>query len=300
MKIPVITGVSQINKRPGKSYLMNSRVIKTCVVLISLLLAVLPELKGGERGMRNSLSLNSARSYEERPSYRSYEDYIPKRRKSGKKRYKEYGKAREKKQKAVKRKKRTSGSRKYKRYHVKRGDTLYGISKKFRVPVKVIVKTNSLKSSKSIRTGMKLKIPINSGTHKRKISINRKRSKRPGAPVFKWPLKSVVKCHRDGKNGVKSIGILIKGRSNSRVVSSAGGVVKKIGKMRGYGTYVVIMHKNRYITVYSKLGRISVHEGKSLRRGDHIGYLDRNRTLHFQINQGGKSLNPLSYLGKKS
>jgi LysM repeat protein len=294
-------------KEPGKSYLMNVRVKKTSLLLISLLLVVSGELRGeqgaGTAYKRKYSSSSSVRSKAYRPVYRSYEDYIPEKRNPGKKEYKNSGKYRKKKNGAVKRKRKPARRGSFKHYCVKKGDTLYRISKKFRVTIKEITKVNRLKRKNSIRTGMRLKIPVGPKIQKRRISKKTKKSKkgkRPGAPAFKWPLNMIKRYCRDGKNGVKPIGILIKGRTGSKVLSSAGGIVKKIGKMRGYGTYVVVMHKNRYITVYSKLGSVKVHEGKNLRRGDIIGYPDSNRTLHFQINKEGKSLNPLRYLGKKS
>lgn len=267
---------------------MISREKKISIVLIFFLFVLSMELRG-KQGTGTG--------------YRSYEDYIPERRKSGKRENKSAVKSRRKKHATAKNKKEPVESRPYKHYRVKRGDTLYRISKKFSIPVKEIVKVNRLKDGNIIRTDMKLKIPHSPGIEKRRIfakAKNRKRRKKPGAPAFKWPLNRVINYHRDGRNGVRSIGLLIKGNADSKVYSSARGIVKKIGKMRGYGTYVVIMHKNRYVTVYSKLSSVNVREGKNLRKGEIIGYLDRNRTLHFQINQEGKSLNPLKYLNNRS
>ncbi len=286
---------------------MNVREKKTFLALIFLLLVFSGELRGeegtGTVSRRDRLAYRSAHSKGHRTSYRSYEDYIPERRKRNNKKYKDTGKSRKRGHAVVKKTGRPAGNRNYEHYRVKRGDTLYRISRKFSVPVKEISKANGLKSRNSIRRGMVLKIPVCTKSRENRISEktgNRKKDRRPGAPAFKWPLNRITNYSRDGKNGVKSIGILIKSRPGSKVVSSAGGIVKRIGKMRGYGTYVVVMHKNRYVTVYSKLGSVSVHEGKNIKKGDIIGYLDGNRTLHFQISQEGKSLNPLKYLNNRS
>ena len=50
-----------------------------------------------------------------------------------------------------------------KNYTVKRGDTLYGISKQFDVPVETIKKVNNL-TSNTITVGQVLSIPTNTNT----------------------------------------------------------------------------------------------------------------------------------------
>jgi murein DD-endopeptidase MepM/ murein hydrolase activator NlpD len=91
--------------------------------------------------------------------------------------------------------------------------------------------------------------------------------------------------NRDGTNGVKSIGIVISSSSNSPVVASEQGVIKKIGYMRGYGNYIVLVHNSRYMTVYANLDRINVTDGQKIPRGSVIGSLQPNDArLHFQIN----------------
>ncbi len=277
------------------------------VVILSLLLALPAGLRGepgrGAGSGRHLASRSPVTVSGYRSGYRSYEDYIPEKRDAGKKSKKRTGKHRVKENKKKQGRRDSAKGADYKYYRVKRGDTLYGISGKFRVPVRMITNVNRLESRNSIRTGMKLKIPVSSGNREKRESEKRydgKRERNPRAPAFRWPLNKVVRYSRDGNKGVKSIGILIEGRAGSRVISSAGGVVKKIGRMRGYGTYVVVMHKNRYITVYSKLAGVNVFKGKNLKKGDVIGHLDRNHTLHFQINQEGKSLNPLKYLNNRS
>ncbi len=118
----------------------------------------------------------------------------------------------------------------------------------------------------------------------------------PVAGGFSWPLKKVSNYRRDGTEDIKSIGIFITGSSNSDVVASLEGVVKKIGYMRGYGRYVAISHEGRYVTVYSNLSNIYVKEGERVSKGGVIGTLSSDRTLHFQIGHAGKPENPLKHL----
>lgn len=191
-------------------------------------------------------------------------------------------------------------------YTVKKGDTLYGISRKTGNSVDTIISLNRIKNNR-INPGMKLKIescrrdikPDNSDrriktANSSKNNISEKKSSI--AADFSWPLRRVSTYRRDGSEDIKSIGIFITGTPNSDVVASMEGVVKKIGYMRGYGRYVAISHEGRYVTVYSNLSSIYVKEGARVSKGGVIGTLSSDRTLHFQIGHAGKPENPLKHL----
>lgn len=196
--------------------------------------------------------------------------------------------------------KRKQGSQKSKKakyvyYRVKRGDNLYRIAGKFNTEIENILRINSIKNMNRIKAGRKIKIPL--ARKSERGSNPNSLAKR--SPAFRWPVKEVVKIRRDGQNGVKSIGIIITGRPGARILSSASGTVMKIGRMRGFGNYIVVKHKNRYITVYSNLSSINVHEGEKVRGGKSIGSMKRSdNKLHFQINYAGKPKNPLILLPK--
>jgi murein DD-endopeptidase MepM/ murein hydrolase activator NlpD len=179
-------------------------------------------------------------------------------------------------------------------YVVKKGDTLFGIAKRSGVTLNQIQDINELKGDSRIYKGMKLKIP--SKQVKREATVSSVKNKDDSHPDFLWPLKKVKGYSRDGGDGVKSIGILIKGIPGGEVVASEDGVVKKVGYMRGYGNYVVVKHENRYITVYSNLLGIDVKAGDPVLKGCRIGKISDDMTLHFQIDREGKPENPIKLL----
>jgi len=188
---------------------------------------------------------------------------------------------------------------KFKYYIVRKGDTLFSIAKRSRMSLKTLLNFNNLKENTTIYTGMKLKIPCN------KIAKNnpcRESDKitTHSKPFFLWPLKRIKSYSRDGKDGVKSIGIFIKGNPGSEVIASEKGVVKRIGYMRGYGKYIVLNHDNRYISVYSNLMDVNVRVGETVQKGVTIGNISNDMTLHFQIDHKGKPENPLKLLPGKS
>lgn len=192
-------------------------------------------------------------------------------------------------------------------YTVKKGDTLYAISRKTGADVDAIIDLNSISGGK-IRPGMKLKIescsgiasaPVKQTGKAVKKDYDRRSSLSAGGSSFSWPLKKVTDYKRDGNDDIKPIGIFITGTPGSEVVASMDGVIKKIGYMRGYGKYVAISHEGRYVTVYSNLSNINVREGIRVSRGGVIGTLSSDRTLHFQIGHAGKPENPLKHLPAK-
>ncbi len=179
-------------------------------------------------------------------------------------------------------------------YIVKNGDTLFGIAKRSKVSVNQIQAVNGMKGNSKIYKGMKLKIP--SGTVKVKADVPAVKSVCSVKPRFLWPLKKVKGYTRDGGDGVKPIGIVIKGIPGGEVVASEDGVVKKVGYMRGYGNYIVVKHDSRYITVYSNLLGIDVKAGDPVVKGCRIGSISDDMTLHFQIDREGKPENPIKHL----
>ncbi len=191
-------------------------------------------------------------------------------------------------------------------YTVKKGDTLYAISRKTGTDVDTIIDLNSISGGK-IRPGMKLK--IETCTRKASAPVKKSRtaaqkddegvSNSPGSLSFTWPLRKVTDYKRDGNDDIKPIGIFITGKPGSEVIASMDGVIKKIGYMRGYGRYVAISHEGRYVTVYSNLLNINVREGARVSKGGVIGTLSSDRTLHFQIGHAGKPENPLKHLPAK-
>jgi|GEM_PF-1480040 len=193
------------------------------------------------------------------------------------------------------------------RYRIRRGDTLYSLARRYKTTVTRIRKANNLTSRSRIKQGQILKIPTGTGrasktrgvVHKKKPT-KRKKVTPKNRPAFRWPMVRVTGYNRDNSQGVRPIGLLIKSRANAPVRSSASGTVRHIGYMRGYGNFIVIQHQGRYMTVYANLERISVSRGRRIRRGEAIGHIGRDRTLHFQIDYAGKPKNPLKYLPRRS
>lgn len=81
-----------------------------------------------------------------------------------------------------------------------------------------------------------------------------------------------------------------------RVISSKDGKIITIGKMEGYQKYIIVDHGNGFFTVYGNMDQISVAEGQVVRKGNSLGTVLRDKSLYFQINLGGKAVDPSKYV----
>lgn len=184
-------------------------------------------------------------------------------------------------------------------YTVQKGDTLISIANRFKTSVERLCSINDILESHIIKVNEA--IIINSEAGKRRELEKKVVSDTKAKPTFIWPVKKILEYRQDGSEGVKPIGIIIKGSKDSNVFSAANGTVEKIGRMRGFGQYVVIKHSNRFMTVYSNVYNIRVSLGDEIRAGEVIGKMQRkNPSVHFQIDYAGKPENPLKYLPKRT
>ncbi len=192
---------------------------------------------------------------------------------------------------------RSAGETGIMRYKVNKGDTLFKVSEKYNVPIIEIIKSNNIKNDDKISEGMIIRIPVKRITTESKKENLYKNSAQ--APPFIWPMKNIYNTKRDEFDGVKPIGIIITGKPGNYVLSSADGIIEKIGYMRGFGHYIIVKHVNKYLTIYSNLKEIDVTEGCRIRSGQALGRIDGNK-LHFQIGHSGKPEDPLIYLSKRN
>jgi len=189
-------------------------------------------------------------------------------------------------------------------YKVRKRDTLSAIARRSGSSVEELCALNGIKAGAPLYAGMVLKVP---GAEKKEHHAAAKAVEPKAhskdkivAPRFNWPLPAVVKISREEINGVKPIGIEITGAPGQSVLSAAAGTVKKVGDMRGFGTYVIIAHDDRFVTVYARLKSVNVREGDSVKAGCPIGVPESGGVVHFEIGRGGKPVDPLAYLPKKS
>jgi murein hydrolase activator len=100
-------------------------------------------------------------------------------------------------------------------------------------------------------------------------------------------------------------GIFIESPSEREVKAVFGGRVDFSGKLKGYGDLIVIHHGNRFYSISAFLSQRLKQEGDVVDSGDVIGYIGtgdgalKGRRLYFELRQGGDSLDPLEWFGKR-
>ncbi len=211
-------------------------------------------------------------------------------------------------------------------YHtVRRGETLWRISRDYGKGVEQIAVLNGISNPDLLIAGVRIFIP---GAWK-KIQTSRPRRAAPprsrprwadpikddkgrslvqgpgrrGGVKFKWPLKGKVVQRFGSRRGVKSDGIDIAAPRLTTIRAAAGGrVIFSDWGPGGTGRTVIIRHKGgAYHSVYSHNEVNLVKPGDRVAGGAPIARLGstgavQSARLHFEIRYRTKPRNPLSYL----
>ena len=186
-------------------------------------------------------------------------------------------------------------------YEVKRGDTIWKISKLYDVDVKDIARANRLPDATKINAGQKLFIPGHE--EKKERNVYAKYTTRSSNSSFAWPAAGKVISYFGSKKGlVANKGIDIEAREGSSVVASDSGIVSFINEnMKGLGKTIIIDHENGFSTVYAHNAEILVEVGRRVKRNQLIAKVGKTGRaamayLHFQIRKSHEPQNPFYYL----
>ncbi|WP_405608753.1 M23 family metallopeptidase [Polaribacter sp. Asnod1-A03] len=84
------------------------------------------------------------------------------------------------------------------------------------------------------------------------------------------------------------------------IFATANGKVIKAQRSSSYGNVVYIDHGYGYKTVYGHMSKIKTRKGKTVKRGDLIGYvgntgLSAGAHLHYEVHKNGRAVNPISF-----
>lgn len=124
-----------------------------------------------------------------------------------------------------------------------------------------------------------------------------------------WPIREgkIVRGFGENKNERLNtvtlnygIDVAVKGEQN--VLSVAEGIVAAIDWIPGYGSIVIITHRDEYRTVYGHVSNIIVKEGEKVRGGSAIGKVNdslEGNILHFEIWRERNYQNPEMWLAEK-
>lgn len=177
-------------------------------------------------------------------------------------------------------------------YYVKKGESLWSISREYNVKLESIIAANSITDASKISAGQQLRIPNVPGV---RLSIYN----------FIWPVRGRITSPYGVRviNGRKEFhaGIDIGGPTGTNIVAAESGRVSYAGYMRGFGNVIILSHDGGYSTVYAHNSFNLVKRSQYVNKGSVIAKVGRtgNATgshLHFEIRLSGKPVNPSSYL----
>jgi murein DD-endopeptidase MepM/ murein hydrolase activator NlpD len=122
---------------------------------------------------------------------------------------------------------------------------------------------------------------------------------------FRWPVKGrVISGFGPRPDGTQNDGIDIAVPLGTEVVAAESGVVAYAGsELKGFGNLVLVRHEGGWVTAYAHNDEVLVKRGDKVRRGQAIakagktGNVDQP-TVHFEIRQGSKPVDPAPYLEK--
>lgn len=203
---------------------------------------------------------------------------------------------------------------------VKKGETLWRISKMYGVDVDELVRVNSLQDKSSVESGQVLVIPNSASVTIPVNSIGVIASsvpqpaqepavKRPEKTnvytrdTFIWPLNGIVISQFGQKMDQarnKGIDILSQDGKDIRA-SRRGTVVFCDDQLKGFGKTVILDHGDNYQTVYAYNSEILVKVGEEVPQNMVIAKVGRTGrakepTLHFEIRKNGEPRDPFYYL----
>lgn len=191
-------------------------------------------------------------------------------------------------------------------YKVKKGDTVSGIAKKYKLVPDRIKKANPESDFSSLKIGQEIFVPGASPA----ASVYASRSSGSSESYsrsFRWPVVGKINSpfgwrrHPITKRRSFHTGIDIKAGTGVLIRAAKAGRVAYSGWMGGYGRVVVINHGNGYSTLYAHCSRLLVRKGTKVSSGKVIAKVGTSGRvtgphLHFEVRKNNKAINPLRVL----
>jgi murein DD-endopeptidase MepM/ murein hydrolase activator NlpD len=193
---------------------------------------------------------------------------------------------------------------------VARGETIYGIAKKYDISVDAIVAANHITDFSAIEPGTRLVIPKaggNAASESPLASLNpfhadlREQARREADLDFDWPIHGNFSSGYGWRGLGTHEGIDLTAKPGTPVLAAESGRVIESGWRGDYGRVVVVKHARNYSTLYAHNRALRVKKGAFVEKGDVIAEVGATGNasgphLHFEIRRDREPADPLRYL----
>ena len=191
-------------------------------------------------------------------------------------------------------------------HKVKSNQNVYDISLIYAVSQSDIVELNELKKPYKLIPDVEIKIPM----HKdysvigliNKIKISKKSNTSPVSKInskFLFPVNGkIVKNFGAFDNGNQhNDGVNILVSTDQSIKASMDGKVAFVGSnLKSFGKMILIKHDSKFVTAYAKINEFNVTEGDIVKKGQIIGKIYKNNSIHFQIRKSRNPVDPNLYI----
>ena len=187
----------------------------------------------------------------------------------------------------------SNSSSKTETYIVQKGDTLYGIAKKYDIKVSEIYSLNGMSQKDVLKVGQKLKVPVTGESLPDIKDIDPKKYTEKTIPGLKWPVKNPTVTYVKGKVS----GVQLTSSAKENVVNIHAGTVVYTGSYRGFGKVVFVQSKTGLVYAYTGLSSIKVKKGTYVVAGDVLGKagvdsMTKKNGIMLMVVQNGEYIDP--------
>ncbi len=192
-------------------------------------------------------------------------------------------------------------------YHiVKKGETLYSISRAYNIAMNNIIDLNNLQKPYNLYIGQKLL--LNKGNevvadNKAVVATSPATTSTNLSESFIWPVRGTILAKFGDKLKENyHDGINIKADTGTAIKAAKTGDVAYAGnELKSYGNIVIVRHPNNWLSIYAYCDEIKVKVGDKVKQGDIIATVGSTGNvtspqLYFSIREGRKAVDPLKFL----
>lgn len=180
-------------------------------------------------------------------------------------------------------------------YVVQKGDTLYGIAKKYNIKVADLYSLNNMSQNDVLKFGQKIKVPAAGSDILPDIKdIDPRTYTEKNTPSgLTWPVKNPTVTYVKGKVS----GVQLSSASRENVTNIHAGTVVFTGTYRGFGEVVFVQSKTGLVYAYTGLSSIKVKKGSYVVYGDVLGKagvdsMTKKNGIMLMVIQNGDYMDP--------